>query len=46
MNKVSLFVQKTPLHIAVEKENLEIIKLLLQHKGIHPDEKDNIMILF
>lgn len=46
MNKVLFFVQKTPLHIAVEKENPEIIKLLLQHKGIHPDEKDNVIIFF
>lgn len=29
-----LIIQKTPLHIAVEKENERIIKLLLLHKKI------------
>lgn len=34
---------KTSIHIAVEKENIEIIKLLLSHKKINLKVKDEIM---
>ena len=32
---------KSPLHLAVEKQNLEIVKLLLKNKGINIHTKDN-----
>ena len=34
------------MHIAVEKKNIEIIKLLLQRKEINVDIKDEIFIFF
>lgn len=36
------FYERTPLHEAVEKENIEIIKLLLKVKGINVNVKDEI----
>lgn len=35
---------QSPLHVAVEKENMEIIQLLLLHKGINLSIKDQIVI--
>lgn len=35
--------KKTVLHLAVEKGNLEIIKLLLQNKSIDINVVDNIL---
>lgn len=32
----------TPLHLAVMKKNYEIIELLLNHKDINIDEKNEI----
>ena len=32
--KLSIDIQKTALHIAIEKENIEIVKLLLSHPEI------------
>ena len=40
--KFILKVQKTALHIAVEKNNHNIIKLLLQHKNINIKAQDEI----
>lgn len=34
------------MHIAVEKKNIEIIKLLLQRKEINVDIKDEILTFF
>lgn len=36
--------QKTALHIAVKKENVDIITLLLANKDIDVNEKDEILI--
>lgn len=36
------FNMRTSLHLAVDKENEEIIKLLLHHKGIDTTVKDQI----
>lgn len=33
---------KTALHIAVQKENLDIVQLLLNHHGININEIDEI----
>lgn len=30
---------KTPLHIAIEKQNTEMFQLLLTHKEIDPNQK-------
>lgn len=38
------FFQNTALHIAVEKKNKEIIKLLLSHKNINAHIKSRISI--
>lgn len=35
---------KTALHIAVKKENVDIITLLLANKDIDVNEKDEILI--
>ena len=32
--KFSILVHKTPLHIAIEKENIELVKILLSHRSI------------
>lgn len=33
---------RTPLHLAVENENEEIVKILLNYKGIDVNVKDQI----
>ena len=33
--------EKTSLHLAVEKDDIEIVKLLLQHKDIDINVEDN-----
>lgn len=38
------FFYTTPLHIAVEKQNVEMIKLLLEQKGIDLNILDNVFI--
>lgn len=35
---------KTPLHIAVQNEEVEIIQLLLKQKNIKPNSVDEIII--
>lgn len=42
--KTKLFNEKTALHAAVCKENLEIIKLLLHHKDINISIKNKVLI--
>ena len=42
VNPVSLFFQKTPLHIAAQKNNIEIIKLLLENKNINVNKCDEV----
>lgn len=37
--------QNTPLHIAVKDKKIEIIKLLLDHKGTKVDIKDKIFFI-
>ena len=37
-----IFNMRTPLHLAVENENEEIIKVLLKFKGIDLEVKDQI----
>lgn len=41
-----LYVFKTLLHVAVEKELTEIIKLLLSNPNINACEIDNIFLIF
>ena len=36
---------KTVLHVAIEKGNVEIIQLLLQHKNIDVNKVDSVMII-
>lgn len=43
--KFLLITKKTALHLAVEKENIEIIKYLLSHKNIDINAKDDFNIL-
>lgn len=40
--KLSYLSYKTPLHIAVNKKNIDIIKILLDHINIDINIKDNI----
>ena len=40
-NIISIYFYKTPLHFAVEKGNLEIIKLLLKNKTIDTRVEDD-----
>ena len=40
--KLILLFHRSALHIAVEKENQEIIKMLLNKKGIDINSKDEI----
>lgn len=42
--KFQIYFPETALHIAVEKNNIEIIKLLLQQKSINTNIKDDILI--
>ena len=46
-NKILIFClnKRTPLHEAVEKENIQIIKLLLQQKGIDVNAEDEIFFI-
>lgn len=45
-NGVSVnFFNRTALHAAVERENIEVIKFLLQQNTININIKDNILIL-
>ena len=39
----SFFFNQTPLNIAIEKENIEIIKILLTRNDIDVNEKSNII---
>ena len=44
-NEIFSFIfDKTALHIAVEKEYIEIIQILLQHTKINKMIKDNILL--
>lgn len=40
--KLKIIIQRTALHIAVDKKNHEIVKLLLAHKSIDKTVKDKI----
>lgn len=40
-----VYVKRTALHLAVEKKNEEIIKLLLEHDGIDVNVKDSIYLI-
>lgn len=42
--KFLVFFDKTALHLAVEKENFDIINILLAHKTIDINVTDNITI--
>ena len=37
-------IHNTPLHLAIKRKNIEIIKLLLSHKGIDLTVKDDIFM--
>lgn len=41
-----IFVHRTALHIAIDKENMEIIKLLLENTNIDINLKETISIFF
>lgn len=43
--KKIVYVKRTALHLAVEKKNEEIIKLLLEHDGIDVNVKDSIYLI-
>lgn len=38
--------RKNAIHLAVEKNNYQIVQLLLQQKGIDVDAEDEIIIYF
>lgn len=40
------FLNKTALHVAVEEGNIKMVKLLVKHKGINGNIKDNIFNLY
>ena len=42
INKIPIHFYKTALHMAVEKENIEIIELLLSNPNIDINIKDKI----
>lgn len=42
MKKFHLFFQKTPLYLAIEAENIDIVKLLLAHDGVDVNEANEI----
>lgn len=46
LNGVLIFIYKTPLHIASEKNHLEIVQILLENKKIRVDVKDKISYHF
>lgn len=43
-NIIFIYLNRTALHIAVIKQNIEIINLLLSRKGINTDVKDEIIL--
>lgn len=44
MKFLNFFIKKTALHLAVEKNNVEIVQLLLKNKKIKVNIKDDIII--
>lgn len=42
--KFIINIHNTPLHLAIKRKNIEIIKLLLNHKDININLKDDIFM--
>lgn len=41
-----MFYRRSPLHIAVRNESIDIIKLLMKNKNFDPNVKDEILFAF